>query len=142
MHETNTGGGRAPILIISPAAQNGSFSLLLRSTFLKKLALTAGVVYCPPLVVSCTGQKINEIFGISARYSKLSDRRCALPLEAVLAAARGRGGGCGRVWSSGHARAVAETAGCRLGRRRSRRRAPNSAAPARSSSPLIERYSR
>ena len=35
----------------------------------------------------------------------------------------GRGGGCGRVWSSGHARAVAETAGCRLGSRRSRRRA-------------------
>ena len=33
----------------------------------------------------------------------------------MLAAARGRGGGCGRVWSSGHARAVAETAGCRLG---------------------------
>jgi len=53
----------------------------------------------------------------------LSDWRCALPLEAVLAAARGRGGGCGRVWSSGHARAVAETAGCRLGSRRSRRRA-------------------
>ena len=34
--------------------------------------------------------------------------------------------------------AAAETAGCRLGRRRSRRRAPNSAAPA-SSSPLIDR---
>ena len=57
---------------------------------------------------------------------------------AALAAARGRGGGCGRVWSSGHARAVAETAGCRLGRRRSRRRAPNSAAPS-TSSPLIDR---
>ena len=47
----------------------------------------------------------------------------ALSLAAALAAARGRGGGCGRVWSSGHARAVAETAGCRLGSRRSRRRA-------------------
>ena len=49
----------------------------------------------------------------------------ALPsatLAAALAAARGRGGGCGCVWSSGHARAVAETAGCRLGSRRSRRR--------------------
>ena len=45
------------------------------------------------------------------------------PLPAALAAARGRGGGCGRAWSSGHARAVAETAGCRLGSRRSRRRA-------------------
>ena len=47
----------------------------------------------------------------------------ALPLAAALAAARGRGGGCGRVWSSGHARAAAETADCRLGRLRGRRRA-------------------
>ena len=37
----------------------------------------------------------------------LPDCSCALPLEAVLAAARGRGGGCGRVWSSGHARIAA-----------------------------------
>ena len=59
------------------------------------------------------------------RNSHASAKLCwyhALPLEAVLAAARGRGGGCGRAWSSGHARAVAETAGCRLGSRRSRRR--------------------
>ena len=48
--------------------------------------------------------------------------RFTLPLRAALAAARGRGGGCGRIWSSGHARAVAETAVCRLGSRRSRRR--------------------
>ena len=35
----------------------------------------------------------------------------------------GPGDGFGRRRSSGHARAAAETAGCRLGRRRSRRRA-------------------
>ena len=68
----------------------------------------------------------------------LSDCSCALPLAAALAAARGRGGGCGRVWSSGHARAAAETADCRLGRLRGRSRAPNSAAPS-TSSPLIGR---
>ena len=68
----------------------------------------------------------------------LSDCSCALPLAAALAAARGRGGGCGRVWSSGHARAVAETAGCRLGRRRSRRR-PRLQLRRRARAPLIDR---
>ena len=46
-----------------------------------------------------------------------------------------------RTWPplvTAHARAAAEMAGCRLGRRRSRRRAPNSAAPS-TSSPLIDR---
>ena len=46
-----------------------------------------------------------------------------------------------RAWPplvTAHARAAAETAGCRLGHRRSRRRAPNSAAPS-TSSPLIDR---
>ena len=65
----------------------------------------------------------------------------ALLVAAALAAARGRGGGCGRVWSSGHARAAAETAGCRLGRRRSHRRPRTSAAPS-TSSPLIGRHRR
>ena len=60
---------------------------------------------------------------IDENQQLLSGCSCTLPLAAALAAARGRGGGCGRVWSSGHARAVAETAGCRLGSRRSRRRA-------------------
>ena len=55
-----------------------------------------------------------------------------------MATARGRGGGFGRRWSGRHARAAAETAGCRLGRRRSHRRPRTSAAPS-TSSPLIGR---
>jgi len=54
--------------------------------------------------------------------SNTSQLEVPLPLAAALAAARGRRGGHGRVWSSGHARTVAETASCRLGSRRSRRR--------------------
>ena len=41
----------------------------------------------------------------------------------VLEHMGGPGDGFGRRRSSGHARAAAKTAGCRLGRRRSRRRA-------------------
>ena len=70
--------------------------------------------------VPLEGRKSPKIYAI--REVELAST-IALPLAAALAAARGRGGGCGRVWSSGHARAVAETAGCRLGSRRSRRSA-------------------
>ena len=55
-----------------------------------------------------------------------------------MATARGRGGGFGRRRSGRHARAAAETAGCRLGRRRSHRRPRTSAAPS-TSSPMIGR---
>ena len=46
----------------------------------------------------------------------------ALLVAAALAATAAPEGGFGRPSSSGHARAAAETAGCRLGRRRSRRK--------------------
>jgi hypothetical protein len=56
----------------------------------------------------------------------------------VLEHMGGPGDGFGRRRSSGHARAAAETAGCRLGRRRSHRRPRTSAAPS-TSSPMIGR---
>ena len=61
---------------------------------------------------------------------------CAV--AAALAATGAQQGALSRPSSSEHVRAAAETAGCRLGRRRSRRGAPNSAAPSTSSS-LIDR---
>ena len=56
----------------------------------------------------------------------------------VLEHMGGPGDGFGRRRSSGHARAAAETAGCRLGRRRSWRRGPELGVPASSSGPPAE----
>ena len=77
----------------------------------------------------------NTIGFLGAGWSAANPDICALSLVDAQKPMGGPGDGFGRRRSSRHARAAAETAGCRLGRLRGRRRATSAAPPSTSGLP-------